>query len=88
MEQYDIYGLGIKISWPSRKRGKTQLVVTTHDLLNFYDQNKQVDTIILDFRKAFDTVPHQRLLLKLENYGIRGNLLSWISNFLTRKKCL
>jgi len=65
---------------------ETQLVVTTHDLLNFYDQNKQVDTIILDFSKAFDTVPHQRLLLKLENYGIRGNLLSWISNFLTRRE--
>ncbi|KAH3816256.1 hypothetical protein DPMN_117769 [Dreissena polymorpha] len=34
--------------------------------------------------RAFDTIPHRRLLLNLGNYGIRGNLLSCISNFLTR----
>ena len=60
---------------------ETQPVVTTHDLLNFHDQNKQVDTIILD-----DMVPHRCLLLKLWNYGIRGNLLPWISNVLTRRE--
>ena len=38
--------------------------------------------VIMDFSKAFDTVPHNRLLLKLDRYGIRGNLLAWISNFL------
>ena len=45
---------------------ETQLVVTTHDLLKYYDQNKQVETVILDFSKAFDTVPHRKLLHKLE----------------------
>ena len=54
---------------------ETQLVVTTHDLLNFYDQNKQVDTVKLDFSKAFDTVPHRKLLHKLDAYGIRGPIL-------------
>ena len=53
---------------------ETQLVVTVHDLLNYFDQNKQADTVILDFSKAFDTVPHQKLLHKLEAYGIRGSL--------------
>ena len=65
---------------------ETQLVVTTHDLLNYYDQNKQVDTVILDFSKAFDTVPHRKLLHKQEAYGIRGPILHWISNFLTQRK--
>ena len=65
---------------------ETQLVVTTHDLLNFYDQNKQVDSVILDFSKAFDTVPHRKLLHKLEAYGIRGPILQWISCFLTQRK--
>ena len=64
---------------------ESQLVVTAHDLLGYFDKNQQVDTIILDFSKAFDTVPHQRLLLKLENYGIRGPLLKWISHFLTQR---
>ena len=36
----------------------------------------------LDFRKAFDTVPHERLLNKLHGYGVRGQLLDWIRDFL------
>ena len=41
-----------------------------------------IDAIYLDFSKAFDTVPHQRLIGKLEAYGISGNILSWIKGFL------
>ena len=65
---------------------ETQLVVTVHDLLNFFDQNIQVDVVILDFSKAFDTVPHRKLLHKLDAYGIRGPLHTWIANFLTKRK--
>ena len=47
---------------------ETQLVVTAHDLLNYYDQNRQVDTVLLDFSKVFDTMPQKKLLHKLEAY--------------------
>jgi hypothetical protein len=40
----------------------------------------------MDFSKAFDVVAHQRLLLKLFHYGIQGPTLTWIDNFLTRRK--
>ena len=40
------------------------------------------DGILLDFSKAFDKVPHKRLALKLDHYGVRGNTLSWIKSFL------
>ena len=50
------------------------------------DQGNPVDVIYFDFRKAFDSVPHARLLLKFQTYGIRGNLLKWIKHFLTDHK--
>ena len=40
----------------------------------------------LDFAKAFDSVPHERLLLKLQSYGANGCLLSWIRNFITSRQ--
>ena len=44
-----------------------------------------LDQVYLDFSKAFDKVPHQRLILKLQNIGVKGKLLSWIESFLTNR---
>ena len=41
--------------------------------------------VILDFSKAFDTVPHGKLLHKHERYGINGNIYSWLEMFLTKR---
>ena len=46
------------------------------------DDNKQVDTVYFDFRKTFESVPHNRLLKKLEGYGIKGTLLQGFKKFL------
>ena len=48
------------------------------DVASALDSSDQIDFMILDFRKAFDKVPHQRLLLKLNQFGIKGNILRWI----------
>jgi len=58
------------------------LITLLHDLFHHYDIGIQTDVIFTNFAKAFDTVPHQRLLHKLELYGIRGNLKNWISSFM------
>ena len=42
--------------------------------------------IYLDFSKAFDSVPHMRLLKKLEAYGVAGSVKDWISDFLIGRK--
>ena len=42
--------------------------------------------VILDFSKAFDTVPHQQLLLKMRQKGVDGNITAWLCNFLTNRK--
>ena len=63
-----------------------QLAVTIDDLARNFDNNLQTDIAILDFSKAFDTVPHNKLLHKLEVYGIRGILYQWIKSFLCYRK--
>jgi hypothetical protein len=65
---------------------ETQLITTMHDLLTSFNGKRQVDVAILDFSKAFDTVPHDGLLSKLEHYGINGKFKLWISNFLKHRK--
>ena len=65
---------------------ETQLITTLHDLFESYDAGKQTDVVILDFSKAFDTVPHNKLLHKLDHYGIRGPIHKWLTNFLTKRK--
>ena len=53
------------------------------------DQGTDVDVIYLDFREAFDKMPHKRLLKKLWAYGIRDKIHAWIKDFLTdRKQCV
>ena len=50
------------------------------------NSSKPTDVIFLDLSKAFDSVPHERLLLKLKKHGIDGKLLLWFRNFLTGTK--
>ena len=62
---------------------ESQLLVTLGDLLKWRNSRVQVDVAVLDFAKAFDTVPHLSLLGKLDHYGIKGPLHNWIGSFLT-----
>ena len=64
---------------------ESQSLLTTKDLVQNDEDKIQTDLIVLDFSKAFDLVPHQRLLHKLDHYGIRGSTLLWIQNFLTTR---
>ena len=69
----------------SKRSTELQLILTIHDIASSLQQNKSIHAAVLDFSKAFDKVPHQRLLMKLERYGIHGNLLSWMESFLTKR---
>ena len=65
---------------------QTQLLETIHHWAQSLDRRKSVHVAYLDFSKAFDSVPHHRLLLKLDSVGIRGRVLTWISSFLTDRR--
>ena len=72
----------------SRRSCESQLVQFVHDLSSNLDRannkgHRQTDIIIMDFAKAFDKVPHRRLVHKLDFYGIRGTTNKWIHSFLS-----
>lgn len=49
---------------------ESQLILTTNDLAKHLDSNIIMDLVVLDFSEAFDVILHQRLLWKLDFYGI------------------
>lgn len=65
---------------------ETQLAGLVDDLAEILDKRGRADLCIMDFSKAFDMVPHQRLLAKIDHLGIRGNTKSWIKGFLTNRQ--
>ena len=56
-------------------------MLTVHDLLESFEHKHRVDIGVLDFFKAFVTVPHPHLLKKLEHLGIRADLCHWLTSF-------
>ena len=64
----------------------TKILDFFYDILNQYGETKATDKIYLDFQKAFDKVPHKRLLIKLKAHGIQGNILKWVENWLKNRK--
>ena len=64
---------------------ESQLLITSHDIYQRLDHGEQIDIRVLDFSKAFDTVPHRRLISKLEFCGISGPIWDWIRAFLTSR---
>ena len=64
----------------------TNLLEYTEIISKWVDDGSPVDVIYLDFQKAFDKVPHQRLLIKLKSHGMGVNIVTWIQNWLTDRR--
>ena len=63
----------------------TNLLQFYNKIFDIYDEYRAVDVIYLDFQKAFDVVPHLRLIRKLKAYGIDGNVAAWIEDWLKNR---
>lgn len=68
------------------KNTELQLLEAQYHIDNASVSKTFVDTIYFDLAKAFDSVIHEKLKAKLASIGIKGNLLSWIESFLSRRK--
>ncbi len=60
----------------------TNLLVALENWTGILDDKGSFDCIFLDFMKAFDSVPHERLLLKISAHGVQGKILGWLRDFL------
>ena len=56
------------------------------DFTKWIDEGSSVDIIYLDFQKAFDEVPHERLLLKIKTHGIGDGIIDCIEQWLTDRR--
>ena len=71
------------------RRGRsclTNLLEFFHDMFSMYDKSRAIDILYLDFQKAFDKVPHKRLMAKVRSHGIIGEVADWIEDWLTGRK--
>ena len=64
----------------------TNLIEFLEDVTSRVDKGEAVDVLYLDFQKAFDKVPHKRLVCKLKAHCIGGSVLMWIENWLADRK--
>jgi len=71
-------------SGPTTPVRHAQLVDFIDEIQQSMNSHQQTDLLFIDFSKAFDTIPHRRLVNKFKFYGIRGNNLEWISSWLTK----
>ena len=70
----------------SKRSAALQLLNVLEIWSNILDEDGIIDNINMDFQKAFDSVPHRRLIGKLESYGIGGDVLLFIEAFLRNRK--
>ena len=64
----------------------TNLLCFLEEITKWVDEGSPVDVIYLDFQKAFDKVPHQRLILKLKSHGMGNSIINWIEQWLTDRR--
>merc|ERR1711911_503815 len=64
----------------------TNLLEFFHHMFSTYDKSRAIDILYLDFKKAFDKVPHKRLLSKVRSLGIIDEVSDWIEDWLNNRQ--
>ena len=81
-----------KLIYPSQhgflkaKSCLTNLLCFLEEITKWVDDGSPVDVIYLDFQKAFDKVPHQRLIRTLKSHGMGNSIINWVEQCLTDRR--
>jgi hypothetical protein len=70
----------------AKKSCTTNLLEFLEKLTRAVDENESIDVVFLDFAKAFDKVPHKRLMAQLRAHGVGGKVLMWIGKWLGERR--
>lgn len=84
-EHINKHDLSNRNQWGYKKGFSTELLMSkmTENWRKALDRKQVVCVVFVDFHKAFDAIPHVVLLNKLQSAGIAGDLLLWITDYLT-----
>ena len=64
-------------------------LITTDNWLQCLERGNDIGAVFLDFKKAFDSVPHIPLITKLQQLNLEPSIVSWVKNYLTdRTQCV
>ena len=74
-----------QFGFQKNKSTQDALIHFSKNIYKQLDKSNSVLSIFIDFSKAFDTVPHDILLHKLDHYGIRGRMNAWFSDYLSNR---
>ena len=69
----------------ARRSTCTQLLITLNEWTLLTDIRSKIDSVYIDFAKAFDYISHRKLLYKVECYGFTPLLVRWLSSFLMNR---
>ena len=84
MEYLETNNLLSDLQFGYRRKRSTYLatVLLTDSIRRAGDEGKLTGAVFLDLSKAFDTLGHDRLILKLKSYGVKGLALKWFTDYL------
>jgi len=80
-----VYEFATHTNFDVDKHRCTNLLECTNDSTISVQDGKSAVVAYIDFSKAFDSVSHTKLLAKLNAYGIRGNILSWLEAYFVKR---
>ena len=69
-----------------KARSCLSIFIFFEEITKWVDEGSPVDVIYLDFQKAFDKVPHQRIILKLKSHGMGNSIINWIEQWLKDRR--
>ena len=81
----------LKVSNVQSQFGYRRKISTVDSIIQIFGKLRENDQclcncLFLDLSKAFDTLNHERLIMKLQRHGIRGTALKWLESYLKGRK--